>query len=323
MNTEPRLMDTEARLMDTEARLMDTEPRLVDTEVRFINTESSLPDTKSRLKNIEPRLLDTEARLMDTEARLLDTKFRLIYIEPRFTHTVKLQPARGLDQWECRYSKTCLKWPLKKKTKIGFQDRLLLNAGQKYCRMLQESILQYFWPSLSYHLSLRSLFCLLLSGCLKQGLLYCGKLFQFKLGLVLHMHVHTVEKPYVCRKCEKGLISHSSSLKKHMVKNNSYCLNFKRLLEWSLYLHSDLTEYLSNRICDGETFTEENSVFKKKYICVQQHTGKKRKKVGLMELPLDLQSVLTALFEQQNLWCWNILLKNNRYCLYFNPCHAE
>ena len=35
------------------------------------------------------------------------------------------------------YNKTCLKRPLKKKTKIGFQDRLLLNAGQKYCRMLQ------------------------------------------------------------------------------------------------------------------------------------------------------------------------------------------
>ena len=35
------------------------------------------------------------------------------------------------------YSKTCLKGPFKKKTKIGFQDRLLLNAGQKYCRMLK------------------------------------------------------------------------------------------------------------------------------------------------------------------------------------------
>ena len=33
------------------------------------------------------------------------------------------------------YSKTCLKRPPKKKTKIGFQDRLSLNAGQKYCRM--------------------------------------------------------------------------------------------------------------------------------------------------------------------------------------------
>ena len=30
-----------------------------------------------------------------------------------------------------------LKRPLKKKTKIVFQDPLSLNAGQKYCRMLQ------------------------------------------------------------------------------------------------------------------------------------------------------------------------------------------
>ena len=37
------------------------------------------------------------------------------------------------------YSKTCLKRPLKKKTKNGFQDQLSLIAGQKYCRMLQHS----------------------------------------------------------------------------------------------------------------------------------------------------------------------------------------
>ena len=35
------------------------------------------------------------------------------------------------------YSKTCLKRPLSKRPKIGFQDQLSLNAGQKYCRMLQ------------------------------------------------------------------------------------------------------------------------------------------------------------------------------------------
>ena len=46
-----------------------------------------------------------------------------------------------------QYSKTCLKWPLKRRQKIGFQDRLSLNAGQKYCRML----MQYFPPSLSNH----------------------------------------------------------------------------------------------------------------------------------------------------------------------------
>ena len=60
----------------------------------------------------------------------------------------------------------------KGRPKIGFQGRLLLNAGQKYCRMLQESILQYFLPSLSYHLSLRTMFCIFLSGLLRQVLLY-------------------------------------------------------------------------------------------------------------------------------------------------------
>ena len=38
--------------------------------------------------------------------------------------------------------------------------------------MLSWSILQYFRPSISYHLSLRTLFCLFLSGCLRQVLLY-------------------------------------------------------------------------------------------------------------------------------------------------------
>ena len=35
------------------------------------------------------------------------------------------------------YSKTCVKRPLSKRQKIGFQDQLSLNAGKKYCRMLQ------------------------------------------------------------------------------------------------------------------------------------------------------------------------------------------
>ena len=35
------------------------------------------------------------------------------------------------------YSKTCVKRPLSKRLKNGFQDKLSLNAGQKYCRMLQ------------------------------------------------------------------------------------------------------------------------------------------------------------------------------------------
>ena len=34
------------------------------------------------------------------------------------------------------YNKTCVKRPLSKRPKNGFQDQLSLNAGQKYCRML-------------------------------------------------------------------------------------------------------------------------------------------------------------------------------------------
>ena len=61
--------------------------------------------------------------------------------------------------------------PIQKRPTIGFQDGFSLNAGQKYCRMLQESILQYFRPSLSYLLFLRPWFCLFLSDCLRQVLL--------------------------------------------------------------------------------------------------------------------------------------------------------
>ena len=35
------------------------------------------------------------------------------------------------------YSKICVKRPLSKRPKIGFQDQLSFNAGQKYCKMLQ------------------------------------------------------------------------------------------------------------------------------------------------------------------------------------------
>ena len=81
----------------------------------------------------------------------------------------------------CYTVKPALSGHSKRRPKIDFHDRLSLNAGQKYCRMLQVSILQYFRPSLSYHLSLRLLFCLFMSGCLRQVLLYFkGKILYVK-----------------------------------------------------------------------------------------------------------------------------------------------
>ena len=42
------------------------------------------------------------------------------------------------------YSKACVKWPLSKRPKIGFQDQLSLHAGQKYCRMQHSAKLTTF-----------------------------------------------------------------------------------------------------------------------------------------------------------------------------------
>ena len=53
----------------------------------------------------------------------------------KFKRDLKVLRIDSLIYW---YSRTCLKRPLKKNTKIGFRDRLSLYAGQKYCRMLQE-----------------------------------------------------------------------------------------------------------------------------------------------------------------------------------------
>ena len=78
---------------------------------------------------------------------------------------------KTLDSKTEEYSKTCVKQPLSERPKIGFYDQLSLNAGQRYCRMLQGEILQYFRPSTSYHLSLRPLFCLFLGGRFSQVLL--------------------------------------------------------------------------------------------------------------------------------------------------------
>ena len=59
-----------------------------------------------------------------------------------------------------------------KKTKNGFQDKLSLNAGQKYCRMLQGEHSAILLTLIKLALSLRSLFRLFLSGNFTQALLY-------------------------------------------------------------------------------------------------------------------------------------------------------
>ena len=55
-----------------------------------------------------------------------------------------------------------------KDQKRGIQDQLSLNSGQSIAERSNGSSLQYFRPALSYHLSLRSLCRLFLSGHLRQ-----------------------------------------------------------------------------------------------------------------------------------------------------------
>ena len=71
-----------------------------------------------------------------------------------------------------KYSKTCLKRPLRKKRpKLVFKTDYRWMQVKSIAECSKGSILQYFQPSLSYHLSLRSLFCLFLNGRLRQVLL--------------------------------------------------------------------------------------------------------------------------------------------------------
>ena len=68
------------------------------------------------------------------------------------------------------YSKFCVKRPLSKRPKTGAQTNRLMQV-KSIAECSKGSILQNFRPSLSYHFSLRSLFCLFLSGLYTQVLL--------------------------------------------------------------------------------------------------------------------------------------------------------
>ena len=70
------------------------------------------------------------------------------------------------------YSKICLKLPLKRTPKLVFNTNYRLMQVKSIAECSPWSILQYFRPSLSYHFPLRHLFCLFLSGRLRQVFLY-------------------------------------------------------------------------------------------------------------------------------------------------------
>ena len=70
------------------------------------------------------------------------------------------------------YSKTCLERPIKRRPKLFSKTDYCLMQVKSIAECSLWSVLQYFWPSLSYPLPLRPLFCLFVSGRLRQVLLY-------------------------------------------------------------------------------------------------------------------------------------------------------
>ena len=72
------------------------------------------------------------------------------------------------------YTKICVKRPLSKRQNIGFKTSYRIMQ----VKSIAECFLQYFRPSLSYHVSLTSLFCLYLSGYFTHVLLYSLKMSE-------------------------------------------------------------------------------------------------------------------------------------------------
>ena len=66
----------------------------------------------------------------------------------------------------------------KRRPKLVLKTNYCLMQVKSIAECSKGSILQYFLPSLSYHLSLRSLFCLFLSGRLRQVLLYMARYIE-------------------------------------------------------------------------------------------------------------------------------------------------
>ena len=92
----------------------------------------------------------------------------------RLENNIPKNRYRDISPCKCPawYSETCVKLPLSKRPKMVFKTDYSLMQVKSIAECSRWSILQYFQPSLSYQLSLRSLFCLFLSGHFTQVLLY-------------------------------------------------------------------------------------------------------------------------------------------------------
>ena len=115
---------------------------------------------KSLLESVDLNSIEEPANTRNTKPTVrLGCSFHELWGQPYFCFPLPDPVFTGMGLWVgfffltsqigdplnlIVYSKTCLKRPLKNtKNCLFFQDRLSHNAGQKYCRMLPGSILQY------------------------------------------------------------------------------------------------------------------------------------------------------------------------------------
>ena len=82
-----------------------------------------------------------------------------------------------------QHSKTCLKRPLKKKIKNGFQDQLPLNASKKYCKMHQSEHFAILSTFIKPPFVIKIFVCLFLSAAYT-GFTVCQSNVNFFGGLL-------------------------------------------------------------------------------------------------------------------------------------------
>ena len=152
-------------------------PNLVHQKPCASKTSCTKP-LAPKLKHLVPKLVHQTSC---TKARTTNLLHQTLCTKPCATNlvhqTLCIKPcAPNLMLPLRKYSTVaCVKRPL---SKLFFKTNYHLMQDKSIAECSKGSILQYFWPSLSYQLSLRSLFCLLLSGRFTQVLLYLQKKFE-------------------------------------------------------------------------------------------------------------------------------------------------
>ena len=96
-----------------------------------------------------------------------------------------------------KYSKTCIKQLLSKRLKIDFQDQISLNAGQKYCKMLQGEHSAILLTFIKLSFVIKVFVLSFLSGRFTQVLLYKYKIRKKLRAKFRPVHVDQMSTCYL------------------------------------------------------------------------------------------------------------------------------